>query len=75
VSVDALMPRRRCRRVPAARVDGVPLVDGASPPRAVLEALALGRPSAAPCGHELCARRAGERATTLRRTLEESMDW
>jgi NTE family protein len=77
VSVDALMAATAMPGAfPPVRVDGVPLVDGGLTGRApVLEALALGRPigraivvmSYAPDEH-------ASAPTTLRRTLEESLE-
>jgi NTE family protein len=77
VSVDALMAATAVPGAfPPVRVDGVPLVDGGLTGRApVLEALALGRPigraivvmSYAPDEH-------AKAPTTLRRTLEESLE-
>jgi NTE family protein len=77
VSVDALMAATAVPGAfPPVRVDGVPLVDGGLTGRApVLEALALGRPigraivvmSYAPDEH-------ASAPTTLRRTLEESLE-
>src|SRR5437588_3772385 len=77
VSVDALMAAAALPGVfPAVRVDGVPLVDGGLTGRApVLEALALGR--AIGRAVVVMSYAPDERAsapTTLRRTLEESME-
>jgi len=77
VSVDALMAAAALPGVfPAVRVDGVPLVDGGLTGRApILEALALGR--AIGRAVVIMSYAPDERAsapTTLRRTLEESME-
>jgi NTE family protein len=77
VSVDALMAAAALPGVfPAVRVDGVPLMDGGLTGRApVLEALALGR--AVGRAVVVMSYAPDDRAsapTTLRRTLEESME-
>jgi len=77
VSVDALLAAAAVPGVfPPVRVDGAPLVDGGLTGRApVLEALALGRPIGRAV--VVMSYAPDERAsapTTLRRTLEESME-
>jgi NTE family protein len=77
VSVDALMAAGAVPGAfPPVAVDGVPLVDGGITGRApVLEALALGRPiGRAVVVMSYAADAAAAPPTTLRRTLEESME-
>ena len=77
VSVDALMAATAVPGAfPPVRVDGVPLVDGGLTGRApVLEALALGRPiGRAIVVMSYAPDEQAKAPTTLRRTLEESLE-